>query len=266
MRVAVQLRPSRVPLLVPFAYAHRLTAVIYSLLSASSQDYARFLHDEGYRAGAQRFKLFTFSQLLIPERKIERTGLVCLSSEIAWQVSSPIAEFVEHLAQGLLSLGRIALGASEFAIARVEVLPAPRFSSELRLKCLSPVVAATVAERAGRLMPRYLRAEDPGLSEALRKNLLKKFVLVHGREPESSEMSVEFDQEYLRKKGEEIYRLVDYKGTKIKAILAPFVVRGSPELIEIGYEAGFGEKNSMGFGMVEVVKDGAGTRSSVVGA
>jgi CRISPR-associated endoribonuclease Cas6 len=31
------------------------------------------------------------------------------------------------------------------------------------------------------------------------------------------------------------------------------VVRGSAELIEIGYEAGFGEKNSMGFGMVEMI-------------
>jgi len=73
---------------------------------------------------------------------------------------------------------------------------------------------------------------------------------------------VEFDQEYLRRKGEGIYRLVDYKGTKIKAIMAPFVVRGSPELMEMGYEAGFGEKNSMGFGMVEVVGDGLARRSS----
>jgi CRISPR/Cas system endoribonuclease Cas6 (RAMP superfamily) len=42
--------------------------------------------------------------------------------------------------------------------------------------------------------------------------------------------------------------------------MAPFVVRGSVELIALGYEAGFGEKNSMGFGMVEVVDDGARTR------
>ncbi len=33
--------------------------------------------------------------------------------------------------------------------------------------------------------------------------------------------------------------------------MSPFEVAGSPELIEIGYAAGFGEKGSMGFGMVK---------------
>jgi CRISPR-associated endoribonuclease Cas6 len=122
----------------------------------------------------------------------------------------------------------------------------------MHLRCLSPIVISVAQERDGRLLARYLRADDPRLSEALRQNLLKKFWVVYGRAPHDSELSVEFDKEYVRRKGEEVYRLVDYKGTKIKGIMAPFVVRGSAELIEIGYEAGFGEKNSMGFGMVEV--------------
>ncbi len=256
MRLALSLRPARVPCTIPFDYAHALTAVVYGFLDSASHDYARFLHDEGYRSGAKRFKLFTFSQLLIPQREIVQGGLRCLSSEISWQVSSPISEFIEHLAQGLLSLGRMRLGENEFGIARVEVLPVPRFSDEMRLRCLSPIVAATGSERDGKFGARYLRADDPEISEAVRKNVLEKFVLVHGREPLASELFVEFDREYVRRKGDEIYRLVDYNGTKIKAILAPFSVRGSPELIEIGYEAGFGEKNSMGFGMAEVVKGG----------
>ncbi|OYT33337.1 hypothetical protein B6U96_16165 [Archaeoglobales archaeon ex4484_92] len=32
-----------------------------------------------------------------------------------------------------------------------------------------------------------------------------------------------------------------------------FGVKGDRKLIEFGYETGFGEKNSMGFGMVKVV-------------
>ena len=46
--------------------------------------------------------------------------------------------------------------------------------------------------------------------------------------------------------------LVDYKGIKIKGIMCPFGVSGSPALIQIGYECGFGDKNSAGFGMAEV--------------
>ncbi|MCS7274317.1 MAG: CRISPR-associated endoribonuclease Cas6 [Candidatus Bipolaricaulota bacterium] len=249
MRIILTLTPGQVPCTIPFSYAHALTAVVYSFLDRSSHDYARFLHDEGYRLGAKRFKLFTFSQLLIPQRQITPEGLVCLSEQIAWQISSPVAEFVEHLAAGLLQLGQMRLGEHRFFIQRVQVAPRPIFSEEMRLRCLSPMVASL--PQAGKRTAYYARADDPRLSEALRQNLLKKFWLVHGRAPGSSELTVEFDREYLKRKGEEVYRLVNYKGTQIKAILAPLLVRGSPELIEMGYEAGFGEKNSMGFGMVE---------------
>lgn len=262
MRIILTLKPDRIPLTIPFAYTHALTAIVYKFLDRSSHDYARFLHDEGYQSGTKRFKLFTFSQLLIPRRRITPEGILCLSEQITWQISSPITEFVEHLATGLLQLGQMRLGEHEFTLLRVEVAPRPAMSETMRLRCLSPIVVSTAQERAGRLQARYLRADDANLSEALRWNLLKKFVLVHGRAPHSQELRVEFDRAYLGKRGEEVYRLVDYKGTKIKAILAPFTVRGSVELIEIGYEAGFGEKNSMGFGMVEVAGDGARARPS----
>jgi CRISPR-associated endoribonuclease Cas6 len=266
MRLYITLTTSRIPSLIPFHYPYSLTAVVYRFLDHASHDYARFLHDEGYRLGAKRFKLFTFSQLLIPKRTLTPRGIICQSHELFWQIASPVTEFVEHLAQGLLQLGQMRLGELELLIARVQVVPRPRFSHEMHLRCLSPIVISVAQERDGRLLARYLRADDPRLSEALRQNLLKKFWVVYGRAPHDSELSVEFDKEYVRRKGEEIYRLVDYKGTKIKGIMAPFVVRGSAELIEIGYEAGFGEKNSMGFGMVEVMGDGAGTRSGIGGA
>ncbi len=250
MRICLSLKPGYIPCTIPFDYPYTLTAVIYKFLETASPQYARFLHDEGYRLGTRRFKLFTFSQLLIPERTLTPEGLVCLSPKIAWQISSPVSHFVEHLAEGLLRMGYLRLGSHDLALARVEVLSTPRFSHTMRLRCLSPIVAATASERDGKFGAHYVRADDPTISEALRQNLLKKYVLLHGRAPQSGEFSIEFDRDYLRQRGEGVYRLIDYKGTKIKGIMAPFVVRGSPELIEMGYEAGFGEKNSMGFGMV----------------
>jgi CRISPR-associated endoribonuclease Cas6 len=35
----------------------------------------------------------------------------------------------------------------------------------------------------------------------------------------------------------------------VRGWLAPFTVEGSKALIELGYETGFGSRNSMGFGM-----------------
>ena len=44
---------------------------------------------------------------------------------------------------------------------------------------------------------------------------------------------------------------INFKGTNIIGFMAPFEVTGNPALIETGFEAGFGEKGSMGFGMVK---------------
>ncbi|MCX7910914.1 MAG: hypothetical protein N2505_04965, partial [Endomicrobia bacterium] len=41
---------------------------------------------------------------------------------------------------------------------------------------------------------------------------------------------------------------------KIPAIMCPFEAEGSQDLIRFGYECGFGELNSAGFGMVEEVE------------
>ncbi|MEM0506480.1 MAG: CRISPR-associated endoribonuclease Cas6, partial [Thermosphaera sp.] len=46
-----------------------------------------------------------------------------------------------------------------------------------------------------------------------------------------------------------------FEGTVIKSWSGVFAIEGNPELIEMGYEAGLGSKNSQGFGMIEVIKN-----------
>ena len=54
----------------------------------------------------------------------------------------------------------------------------------------------------------------------------------------------------MNKKSGKITKKINFKNTEIIGFMAPFEVTGNPELIEIGYEAGFGEKGSIGCGMV----------------
>ncbi|MEO0247726.1 MAG: CRISPR-associated endoribonuclease Cas6 [candidate division WOR-3 bacterium] len=46
---------------------------------------------------------------------------------------------------------------------------------------------------------------------------------------------------------------IKIKETWHRCVEMVFEAKGNPELLEIGYKAGFGAKNSMGFGMVKVV-------------
>jgi len=262
MRIKLRLDASTSPCLLPFDYAYALTALIYRTLEVSSSAYSAFLHDQGYHLPdkGKPFKLFTFSQLRPARYRVEPAGLRLLSSEIDWQISSPMIEFIEHLADGLLRRGQMDLHGDSFrlplTVRSVETLPRPVFSRHMVFKCLSPLIATTKREHNGKLATHYYRHDDPVLSEALRQNLMRKYRLIHGGEPEHADFALRFDSDYVRKKGDNIYKLVQYRArgqiTQIKEILAPFTVEGSPELIAVGYEAGFGEKNSMGFGMVEV--------------
>lgn len=252
MRIRVKFIAHQKPFELPINYNYHITSLIYHVLASSSQDYSRFLHDEGYRSGQKHFKLFTFSQLLIPKRCIEGDQIVSDSKQMELLISSPIDEFVNHLAYGLLQQRSVKIASADFKIESIETLKTPDFSQEMKFKCLSPIVVSTMIKRDDGLTPYYYRYDDPGFVEGVKKNLLKKYALVYGKIPAAADLEITFDQKYIEQKHRQIYKLIDYKGTKIKGVFAPFVARGAVDLMQIGYEAGFGEKGSMGFGMVEV--------------
>ena len=238
-------------IILPINYNHLLVGVIYRFLSESNPEYADFLHDEGYLVSEKRFKLFTFSQLMAERRDI--TGeQIHFRSTLTWFVSSPVEQFLSHFADTLLTAGRLSIGSHQLKIMDVTIPRGPRIQSEMELRCLSPIVMSTVRQDNGQRRTHYCLPDDPDLSELIRQNLLRKYEAIHGRTPENDSLSFRFDDRYIRRKQGRVTRLVDFKGIKIRGILCPFRVSGSVALIQTGYECGFGDKNSAGFGMVEV--------------
>ena len=236
---------------LPINYNYQLAGVIYRFLAESDPEYASFLHEEGYTAAEKRFKLFTFSQLMAERRHI--TGAtIHFRSTLTWSVSSPVERFLSHFADTLLTEGRLSIGQHELRVRDVTVPRIPRFQSEMPFRCLSPIVMSTTRERNRKLTMHYCRPDDPALSELIRQNLIRKHEAIHGRAPHDDTLTFAFDKTYIDRRHGRVTRLVDYKGIKIKGIMCPFRVSGSPALIQTGYECGFGDKNSAGFGMVEV--------------
>jgi CRISPR-associated endoribonuclease Cas6 len=253
--------PMRIKLKLSFIGANRTlplnsnyfqTALIYHIINSSSSEYSAFLHDQGYAfEGHKQFKFFTYSQFIVPQKRIEGENLICLSREIYWQISSPIAEFVQHLVLGLYEHNEVNLQEARLRMETVEAVPEPAFTPAMKFSLLSPMVVSTVRENATTAY--YIRPEESqAFSEGVRKNLLGKYQTLFGKLPENDDLELRFDQDYINKKNGKISRLIRIKETQIKGVMAPFAVRGSQELIQLGYECGFGEKNSMGFGMARV--------------
>ena len=236
---------------LPINYNYQLAGVIYRFLAESDPEYASFLHNEGYAAAEKRFKLFTFSQLMAERRRI--TGAqIHFRSTLTWYVSSPVERFLSHFADTLLTEGRLSIGQHRLQIRDVNVPRIPHFQSEMRFRCLSPIVMSTIREWNGKQTMHYCLPDDPALSELIRQNLIRKHEAIHGRAPHDDTLTFRYDKNYITKRQGRVTRLVDYKGIKIRGVMCPFRVSGSIPLIQVGYECGFGDKNSAGFGMVEI--------------
>ena len=235
---------------LPINYNHFLSGVIYQFLRESDPEYANFLHQDGYEVDNRRFKLFTFSQLMA-KREIQGNR-IHFRSPLTWYVSSSQEPFLANFAAALMGAGILQVERHKLRVKDVEVLRQPRFGQQTSFRCLSPITMSTKHERDG--TPHYCFPDDPQFSELVRQNLIRKYEAVYRQPPQEKSFAMTFDQAYIDKKKGRVTRLVDFKGTKIRGILSPFHVIGAPALIHVGYECGFGDKNSMGFGMVEVLR------------
>ena len=255
MRIELTLENNGRETVIPLNYNHSLAACIYQTLATSSTDYSERLHESGYAFQGKKFKLFTFSQLLAERRRIQGDQLVIQSGKLRWLVSSPIDEFVMHFANGILERGFVRVGSASFRVRDVKTLPQPVFTSSMRFTCLSPITVSTHTDEPGRNSLQYCRLED-GFYGKVVENLHRKHDLLNGldspqKNPNAS-LNMEFDPSHVERRKGRISKLVHYKNTKIFAYLSPFLAEGNLELMQVGYECGFGDGNSKGLGMVEV--------------
>ena len=240
---------------LPINYNYFLASAIYGFLRESDPEYADFLHQDGYEQENRRFKLFTFSQLMAKRREI-RGDQIYFRSPLTWYVSSSQEPFLENFAAALMGAGILQIEGHRLQVQDVEVLRQPRFGPQMTFRCFSPITMSTMRERDGQLGTHYCLPDDLQFSELVRQNLIRKYEAVYRHPPTEKSFAMTFDQAYMDKKGGRVTRLVNYKGIRIRGVVSPFHVIGAPELIRVGYACGFGDKNSAGFGMVEVARKG----------
>ncbi len=151
----------------------------------------------------------------------------------------------EKFVEGLLSKPEIKICGVNFTVSEVSVLPEKGMKEREKFVTLSPIYASTSVGENGKRRIVDLYPKDSKFYEVILQNLIKKYVLFHKKTPEN----LDFYMKPLNVKAKRI-RLKD---TFHRCVEMVFLAEGSRELMEVGYKAGFGSKNSMGFGMVKVV-------------
>jgi CRISPR-associated endoribonuclease Cas6 len=250
LRVKLTLAAAQKGAVLPLNYQYTVASLIYSTLGNASTEFASKLHEEGFVAEGKKFKLFSFSRLTTVNSRVAGDKLVLNDPTIFLQVSSPVEEFIEHFVAGLFQSQTFNIAGTHFHLEQAETLPAPVFTEKMSFRALSPI---TEWINEGQKHPRFLSLEDDW-SAVIRQNLIRKYLALHGREPVDTRLIWEWDHEYAgraARAGRRLSVLTNIRDTQIRGWLAPFHIEGSPGLIQMGYEAGYGAKNAMGFGMAE---------------
>lgn len=244
MRLEVILN-SEEEIVIPIAYNYYVQSLIYNLIS--NEEYADFLHNKGYRAFNRKFKLFSFSKIegdFIFDK--ESKMLTYFKKEIKITITSPNEDFIKYILETLFLCDELLLCKNRLKVQNVKIKEDIHIKDNLKVYTLSPIVVSSTLA-SGQTV--YYSPLDHCFSERIKQNILKKYSAFKGKEEENINFNVKLiNRNKVRK------RVSKYKGIMINGYMCELELSGDVEILKFAYDACLGEKNSQGFGVLEVKK------------
>jgi len=241
---------------LPINYQYELSSWIYKVIERADSEYSNFLHNEGFQSDGKQFRMFTFSQVDFRPYEIQGDKIKLLGKKVSFIVRFAVDSSMEHFIKGLFMQQQFMLGDKstrvDFEVTGVETIAPPTFQTVMKYQCLSSICVSRLRDDH---TTEYLSPEAVGYGKLLVQNLMRKSSALVST-TRNSEALPDFQFRLLntpRKKGVHI-KVNTSAHTQVVGYLFHFELTAPVELQELGYDAGFGEKNSMGFGCVELLK------------
>jgi CRISPR-associated endoribonuclease Cas6 len=257
--------------IIPINYQHSLQGLIYQALVSGDEEFALNLHQKGFSADSdnkrQNFKFFCFSGCDFYSRYIfdeKKENFMFKASKdyplrLTFQIASPKTEFIEHLVNGLFRSGQeINFANNSFVVEKIFTEAASQIDGdEVILKpCFSPIVMRSNTSKM------FLTYDQPEINNLLAKNLCSKHNILHPETPsELEKIEFQFMPNLLKPEAPKT-KLITFKSKKdgkvieikTKGNFVPLQLKAPKEVIQTALDCGIGEKNSSGFGFVELLK------------
>jgi len=246
---------------IPINYQYELSSWIYKTINKGDPIFAEWLHSNGYSSGSKSFKMFVFSNLKIPEYKIENSYINILSNEISFVISFMLNETAEPFIHGMFKEGELSLGdiskQTLFTVKSIERLPDPDFEKNIFCRTISPMVVSGKLSTENKHTT-FFNPKDTQFEDIFISNLIHKFIALSQHSNKIVDISAESDIK-LRCAGKFKEKLITIKAntpsqTRVKGYLFDFELQAPLILKKIAYHAGCGEKNSLGFGCIDIIK------------
>ena len=243
---------------LPINYQWLISSWIYRTLEKANPEFSAWLHENGFGYQGKQYKLFTFSALSPQRYRIGQRSraFVLAAPPSTIELSFYVDEAMQHFIVGLFKGQQFSLKSgpfqADFEVSGIQMLAPPPFRERMRFRLLSPLCISRQEE--GKKYADYLHPQDEGYSQLLIQNLLHKQGALQqqavGTTAAAPPIDFPYDFQLLSPPKSKLFTI---KGVSIRGYLFDFKLAALVELLELGYYAGFGEKNSgLGMGMVEV--------------
>jgi CRISPR-associated endoribonuclease Cas6 len=228
---------------LPLSYTYPLQSAIYETLSTMIPK----SHEYGLNVNGRILKPFVFSRLSGQSQKI-RDGSITFTSPISFHFSSPLEDYAQAFANGLLKKGFIELLKTKLELKSIEVeneLPKEDF---VNARTISPVtVYSTLKTPDGKKKTYFYNPAEKDFSVQLKENLNRKAIALG--------YAVRADDSFFFDLASKpIQRIVKYKGFFQIAWDFRFKLQMDPKMMTIAFDWGLGSKNAQGFGMIENIE------------
>lgn len=225
---------------IPIDYANILQAFIYKNIT---EELGTFFHNEGFAYEKRSFKMFSFSRLISKYKRNIEDKTMTFENPVHFYLTTVVSELVESFGSSLLMKDDLWIGKEQIEITEVKASPVILPESNVVLRTVSPIsVYSTFQKPDGKKVTMYYEPGDQDFNEQITQNLIKKYQAFYGKEITGVVK--------LKPLGKVAMHRSYYKGFPIKGVMGRFKAEGTPALIKIGMEAGFGSKGSQGFGCV----------------
>lgn len=242
---------------LPLNYQYEFSSWIYKVVNHGDKSFAQWLHQHGYKIGdSKTFKLFSFSNLEIKDKRVEGDRLQLLSDSATIEISFMPIEAIDTFIKGLFMEQTFSIGDIRsqvwLRVSSVEALSEPQFEETMRFRAVSPVFMDLIVE--GRPQPLHLAPDAEQYSRLLFANLNDKYKAFKNSRFGFDTATCRFSILGTPKRKLIAIKANTSSETRMVAFLYDFEVTAPVELLRMGYYCGFGSANSQGFGAVRVLE------------
>lgn len=253
-KFVLTLRPALHGNVIPISYQYELSACVNHLLTSDSEAFAAWLGANGLtpQDNLQR-RVYAVSNLYVPRICVNGDRLQINVPRVQFWMSFMPTVDTEQYVRRCFADRQVVLGDRvsrvAFDVTDISVVSSVDYSEVMEYTTMSPIVV--VGMRPNHRLE-YLKPDNPVFAQFMYDELVERYEILHKR-PYTG--STDFKMELLappKRKSVSIRRFTPQE-LSVVGYMMRLRLTMSPELQQLAYETGLGDKTNIGFGYIELL-------------